>query len=621
MRKIISTEAWPASGGVSSPSIPKLSKRNIEFDPNQDRWKLTENSSVNVGFIRNGMMPSLANSCIEVLAWSARRYAVATVRGFLFAIKQFLKYHSEFLGAERLSSFEFDDLTKFRASACRRDGHEETMGPLRSFLDSFIKLGQSGVTADTVARIKEWKLPQREKGVVAKGLDPVKGALNVGESAQLNAALIVAYERSEITFQNYVAALMSSFTGYRPQSIAWLKCGDLNVEAGTLRMTLLKIRHTETGFREAFREHTIERDLFAALVLQRNKVQQALKHELEKVGLSLQPNDMSILQDQLALFPNWTHRKEGYTGSVHQTMREVREALSVGRHADALQGLFDDASSPRWHMYNANITTTLQKAVALLDVRNPDNKPLQVNALRLRHTKATSMRKRGASLETTGYTLGHTSVYSVRFYEKITPDHAHPIQKSMLRSPKGARVVHMFLGKVVPNGYDEEDVKPSEGRIEIEGEDAAACASRMSCDFSGEMIPAACYMCLQFRPWENIAPHEAFLNLQLKERERRLQVLAPTKDLDVITAMDELISSIVNVIEICKERQADQYDKQVPSNHFNDALLSTRSRAPKEDIVAAALAKVAAGEKPSAKKRVAKRVKKTPAGLTMARRH
>jgi len=173
---------------------------------------------------------------------------------------------------------------------------------------------------------------------------------------------------------------------------------------------------------------------------------------------------------------------------------------------------------------------------------------LYVNPRRFRYTIGTELVKKGVAATVAAHLLDHSSLDSLKSYQKIIPDHAIPINKAMALGMKP--LVQMFRGQPVDRELDAKGGdRPEKTRILYDGQGTATCGIDRQCGL--DQIPRCCYTCNHFQPWLD-GPHEPLLEVLLEERQQRSELLGPS---EIVGVNDVTIYAVVEVIQRCESRR------------------------------------------------------------------
>lgn len=543
-----------STAGPSQPEEWHVSKGGQHFNLHADRWQLSARVSVNVRVLRNVCWsPVLADSAVRTLAEYATKGASGWVIASHIAIRRFLEFVPVQLRTDEIS---LALVLSYRDSCRRRDGHDYKLScSIRPFLRAWHVLGHPGVSKALVETMEAWSLKNPEKGVAVNRLDSNAGPLMPEEHSSLAAGWLTAFELGSMPLVDYVMARLSSVTGRRPSQIMQLKLKDMDdtrlddPEPGLpprrkLLLHIPRIKGKGSGWRTRFRAVPLSSDLWNLLTMQREAVHKRLDDYLDACGISLQPNDLAMIRSDMPLIPAWL--------AMGKSAKELGAALQRG-HGAAIAEFLALAGSDAWHPLPLRLSLALKKATA--DIINRDGDPMHVFAKRLRYTHEFDLERAGCAPAVIAWNMDHSNTDSLAAYSKNGPDRARSIGDAM--AFKLAPFAKIFQGRVVAGESDAEGGDdPTTSRILFHDlTPGASCAVKRGCGMSA--IPRPCYNgCPHFRPWID-GPHEEYLASLLEERERACRLLRPLEDRAVIESADSLIISVMQVIRLCDEQQAE----------------------------------------------------------------
>lgn len=554
--------------GVGHPSQIELSLRGEDFDVHADKWKLNTRITLKVAPLRALMAPVLQEGLTMTLCHFARNYSP----GVLTVLSTVLKdYAKRVKPGKTIADWRVVDLQNYRETLIQRFGHEGYLIKLRSFLKTWHDLRYPGMDRKVYEVLKEMTLKGPEAGRAVRSMDPYEGPLEPTELHTLAKDIQSSYERGSLDLELFSLSLFHIATGRRPSQSANLKCKDLDEgraidpdltsrygdpKAPTETLLLMHVprgKQRAATFRDEFRSVQWTPEFFAVFRMQRRVVQREFESLLVSQDWALQTQDLLALQADLPLFPDWKR----ITASL-DVLAPVRQG---GRHGQALQDLRAVAAGAQWHHSGQNITVLLKAAVKAVGSYSRTGEPLNINALRLRHTKGTDLAREGLGRDIIAWLLDHSTVESVKVYTDNLPEHAIPANAAMARSPTMQNLAQLFRGQIVDTETDAlAGDDPQSSRIYFKDKGTATCGTRKQCGM-GSRIPLCCYECDNFQPWLE-GPHLDVLSELLTERHKREATLG--KDHRVTKAADSTIVAIINVIQKCEVRRQELSNPKYP---------------------------------------------------------
>lgn len=560
------TETEPAEHHI------KTRYSNIWVDTRQDIWTPDGKMKVNVGAVRRkDVAPCLHQGFEGLLRHFVSKLAVSTLSNYLGNIRH---YRTSMFGAEPVSRWHVDDLTNYRHKLVKEVGHEQNLINLRSILKTWYALRFPGVEWEIVETIESWRLKGNETGRAVRRMDPDLGPLLAQEFANLDANVYRGAEIGAIRLADLSLYILHAQSGRRGEQTCSLKCRDIDptylatpdasgvqfADMPIHRVPVPRAKQHGADWRSSFRDITLPGPQFNFLNAQRLSVQAKFREELGRNEITLPEEFIQKLLPELPLFPKWK--------DVKDSLEAAREMLQNGSdsttslHAGwAL--LMQHAQSRQWHIAMSDIALRLRAIAKVVDAKNRDAAPLNLNSRRLRYTKGTSLARLGASVEVIAWLLDHSSTLTVNVYTDNLPEHASAINEALKGSWRMQLVARMFCGQVVRSeasatGGD----NPRESRIHFQGIGAATCGVNKACGLGGG-IPLACYTCNNFQPWLD-GPHEKILSDLLQQRREKAQTLGDKHPLT--TRQDKTIVAVINVLQRCEEiRQHDQVTPTIVS--------------------------------------------------------
>ncbi|VXC78597.1 conserved hypothetical protein [Pseudomonas sp. 9AZ] len=141
-------------------------------------------------------------------------------------------------------------------------------------------------------------------------------------------------------------------------------------------------------------------------------------------------------------------------------------------------------------------------------------KELVVSAIRLRHTRARQLARKGVLPHILSHWLGHTTGSALRSYYNDPAETARKIDEAM--APALAPLAMAFMGSLIDSEHQATRADDPSSKLEFASEgklkDVGRCGKFSFCATTS--IPIPCYRCKYFEPLVN-APHEEVLTALL----------------------------------------------------------------------------------------------------------
>lgn len=526
------------------------------FDVYSDKWKISTRVTLRVDKISLLFAPELLEGLIMTLSHYARNKSPSTCQAIIASLRNYAK---TMFPRNEIKNWVAADFKNYRKFPIERFQHESYLNDIRVFLKTWYDLRYSGVSRDLYISLNAMRLKQVEAGRVVRTMDPLKGPLEPFEFHSLTKDIYYAYEQGKIDLEQFSISLFHIATGRRPSQSAAIKCKDLesistshhnfsnqkSSEKEALRLIHVpRLKQRGATFRDEFRSIEWTAELFSLFKLQQRFTQISFASLLENFNWNLQSIDISDIQSNLPLFPDWKR--------INTSLVFCTSLINNGEHALALQKLRLDSADSQWHRTGQSITAILQAAAKSAGSHSRTGETLKINALRLRHTKGTNLAREGLGKDIIAWLLDHSTLEAVKIYTNNLPEHAIPINAAMAISPTMQDIAQLFRGKVVDSekkAFGGE--KPKNSRIHFKGKGTATCGTHKNCDM-GSRIPLCCYECDYFQPWLD-GPHMEVLTDLLHERKQREMTLG--SDHTVTKTADSTIVAVINVIQQCEARR------------------------------------------------------------------
>jgi len=334
-----------------------------------------------------------------------------------------------------------------------------------------------------------------------------------------------SYLADRLDDNTYLLCLLLANLGQRPRQMAWLKLCDFTSEYGEggsiryfINMPMDKQGHIHP--RTEFRKLQLNSE-FAEFIQARIE---DIKQEYLNLGLN---EDYDL--DQLPLLPRWEN-------NTHENLK--------------------------YHSISGSINTAIsRKLPKIIDtVLDRHGNKMNLNPRRFRFTRGTNMMLNGATQDSIAYNLCHSNRDSSKTYIEFGAKHAEIIDKGVASFHEP--VINAFQGKIFkrPNIAGSRQTYIPVGAAK-RFDEAGFCVSPSGCAVylpdSTEpetflaRVPFACYRCLSFNAWNDIAIHKEHLEILMQERDRSLRAFqenGPAKQPGMAMALDPTIVAIESVI-------------------------------------------------------------------------
>lgn len=586
IQQAVGATSVPAQSG----DLPAAHSSQIEkslhgevFDLHADEWNLSARVTLKVAQLQALVAPALREGLTMTLCHYARSKSPSTCLLAHTALKDYAKRMSP---GKPIATWRVVDLQNYREKLVQRFRHEKYLGDLRIFLKTWYVLRHPGVDREVYEALKEMILKRPESGRAVRMMDPKKGPLELTELHALAKDIQAAYERGTLGLEHFSLSIFHISTGRRPSQSANLKCKDLDDgrdsnlrspphaephEAPADPLLLMHVpRSKQIGatFRDEFRSIQWAPEFFALFRMQRRIVQLEFENLLTSYSWNLQSHDLTALQADLPLFPEWQR--------IRTTLETLTPLRLDGRHGQAFQDLRMAAAGAQWHYPGQTITLMLKAAVQASGSHSSTGEPLSITALRLRHTKGTDLAREGLGRDIIAWLLDHSTVETVKIYTDNLPEHAIPANAAMALSPTMRNLAQLFRGKVVDSEKDAlAGDDPRASRVQFKGKGTATCGTRKQCGMDSR-IPLCCYECDHFQPWLE-GPHMEVLTELLAERRQREVTLGTNHR--ITKAADSTIVAVVNVIQRCEVRRQELRDSSTAEGMTKGKSNVTEDRA------------------------------------------
>ncbi|HGY2011109.1 TPA: site-specific integrase [Klebsiella pneumoniae] len=496
-----------------------ISFRGFEFDIGEDSWRLSKDVIVYVSFLRD-LEVKLGRDVLETLLYFAEGYSASYTQRMAVALKQFFKV----AGSPIISS---SAILEFKVKEDK--GKERYLLLIRTFLRQmkYLQL-DSEVPNDIFELMDQWRLKGGERGVPVLSLCPISGPFSDIEFEAIGTQAAHAYAEGRITAFEYSLILLFKSTGRRPDQISGLKVKDFVLSKKytskyIYAIHIPRVKQRSVKFRSSFR-------IFGLVETVGQVLTQHVKDLVSNVESKKERNLSQKEKEELPLFI---------------TPRKFKEISNISD-----DGLIFYLESEMSHMRTQWLREILENAVDKLNIISErTGEPLRANPYRFRYTLGTRAAREGAGTITIATLLDHTDTQHTGVYVENVPEFAIEIGKVMNQSLM--QYASAFAGKIVADEDAMLKEKPDATRIPCHEKECnvGSCGTNSFCT---DYAPIACYLCPKFHPWAN-APHHLILEWLLEERNKLKNESA---DMAVVTINDRAIIAVCQVIDKCKEFNA-----------------------------------------------------------------
>ncbi|WP_434984373.1 site-specific integrase [Pseudomonas protegens] len=394
--------------------------------------------------------------------------------------------------------------------------------------------------------------------------DPEKSWLTDEEYDDVLSATWSQYD-STCDQQTALIRLLSLQYARRPIQLQSLKFSDLKSGAdkeitelseNEIHFPSAKEQSVETEFRGGkFEVHPIADHLWSMLQIQKKKVQACFESTL----------DRKLTEDQVQLLPVFT--------TTNRILRACR-ALENALHLNPINNLCDEL----FHLTVIAIGVTISFKrdlkiqsqtgrriikTPILPVSARTGRPINIHAIRLRHTRVRQLARQGVPRAILSHWLGHTSDRALNSYYIDPAEEARQMDAQL--APLLIPIAQAFTGTIIAT--DAEATHPNDplksldlakgGQLYYVGR----CGKFSFCATTS--IPIPCYRCKNFEPLVD-APHEEVLGA-LKYRQTQEQTVimksGSIRNLLVPIDLSDDIRAVERCIALCKVKKAKDEDK------------------------------------------------------------
>lgn len=477
-------------------------------------WQLDKGTSVNLATIRRVLGKDIENGFTRTLSHYARNMSA----GYVKCIYKYFYWMMRVTGATDINPAM---LINFRATLTRDNEHR--LSVVRTFLFKWHYLGYAGLSHEVIDLLGCWTFKNAIMGDAVKRLDPNNGPLTDNELLAFNEGAVRAFEQNLISVTDLSMVLLISYSGRRPQQIAYTKIRDLDGTLKNMKGEMMYCIHIPRAkqqggtFRDDFKVFALTWELWVVLQGQRKECIESVERVL---GYELQEPDRL----DLPLFPD---------------LRAFDGITSVTQLRSLLQ-------TDRLHPRSDKITRRLQRVASVAKCKSErTGELLNAKARRFRYTKGTRAAREGWGILIIAEMLDHTDTQSAGIYIKNVPEHVAALDKAV--GHQMVSYAQAFQGALVDREGDARRGHDPSSRIRHKGKGTGTCGTY---GFCGANVPIPCYTCMHFQPWLD-ARHEIVHADLLAQRKRILDI---TGDVTVASVNDRSIDAVAEVIWKCRVR-------------------------------------------------------------------
>lgn len=376
-----------------------------------------------------------------------------------------------------------------------------------------------GFCDDYALELDSMRIPGNPKGEAVKNEDPTKGPLNRALELQLLINALAAPCPHELkALQERAALALFIAHGRNPANLSLLWEADLvnltpEADTPTWVIRYPRIKKRLRNPRADLREVPIP-TVYAGYILDLIAYNQKIPCEATVDGRPIS-NDRPLFINQLMNKP----------------------ALRSGR----LDQLFTYPSS--------YLSELIRSFVRRHQIISPlTQRPLIINARRLRYTLATNLVLDGISKKELAYILDHSDLQHVEVYFELAGEIVEHLDKAYFTYY--SQLAKYFKGKLVSRDDDlinSDDASKLIPCMDVY-EEIGVCGLDALCQL---YPPYSCYKCPKFQAYMD-ADHEAVFEFLYQ---RRVKALA-TGDKQIAVQLDEIMLAVQQVIQMCESRVA-----------------------------------------------------------------
>ncbi|MNZ30127.1 hypothetical protein D3C78_473850 [compost metagenome] len=364
------------------------------------------------------------------------------------------------------------------------------------------------------------------------------------------------YDQTGLT-QPALIRLLALQYARRPSQMAALKFEDLKtgdakimkgVSENEIHFPSAKEQGVEIEFRGGkFEPHPIADHLWNMLEIQRAEVKAAFEKEL---GISLTDE----MTSQLPIFTSLTR------------IRKSSEIIISTLNSNPVEMLHDELFHLNAHRISRVISFAHNTGLIKLShwhstlpdvpISQRTGRPLTLNAIRLRHTRARQLARMGIPKTVLSYWLGHNHDGAIDSYYNDPAEEARKLDEKM--GTGLAPIAQAFHGRIIATDaeatYPDDPLKNLEFAKAGKLKDVGKCGFYTFCGTSS--IPLPCYRCRSFEPLMD-APHEEVLEILLfrQAQENEIVKLGSQRNALIPIDLSADIRAVERCIQLCKAKR------------------------------------------------------------------
>lgn len=434
-----------------------------------------------------------------------------------------------------------------------------------SFLDYFGSRYDGSVSEEALRLLLLTKANHSQFSNVLSD-DPEKSWLTDEEYESLLRTVWDNYESNTACTQVTLLRLLSMQYARRPRQFAQLKIGDLLPPGAPdnffnewiLNFPGVKDINAERGFRDSkFEPHPLPDHLLQLVNLQICEVKTLFESSL---GFEINDHDLK----NLPLFCSDIRLNE----AVDWIQKHYQ--LDVAANLDHELFHLRPASIKEclcWRTLSPNL---IKRVGSNQNIKRPappvshrTGRTLVVSSIRMRHTRARQLARKGMPRHILSHWLGHTSENAIKHYYNDPAEQARKINESM--APALAPLAMAFTGNLIDTVEEASLAHDPSKRVEMAraGElvDVGCCGKHSFCSLT--TIPIPCYRCQYFEPLLD-APHTEVLDSlnQRQNAENQNIKIGGQRRLILPIDLTADIKAVENCIARCEARKAEREDEE-----------------------------------------------------------
>lgn len=393
--------------------------------------------------------------------------------------------------------------------------------------------------------------------------DPTKSWLTDEEYDSLLRAVWDNYDKGISGTQVTLIKLLSMQYARRPIQIAHLKIGDIRENYGADDFGPIgKVIHfpgtKDTGSEISFRDSKFEPHSLAEHLWDLCRIQQKEVKMLYEQNFSLSLRDDQL--NKLPLFCSDSRIKQSMQLNENQLQLEILANLDSElfhlRKISIGQILNWSSNTPTCHLGEAK---PKGPAIPKPPISSRTGQNMEVNATRMRHTRARQLARQGIPKSMLSHWLGHTSEQSIDAYYNDPAEEARKLDEAM--APALAPLAMAFTGTLIDSTKQATRASDRSSKLEFacagELKNVGHCGKFSFCATTS--VPIPCYRCKHFEPLVD-APHQEVLDalLQRQAAEEQVVKIGGTRNLLTPIDLSADIRAVKNCIARCVARRAER---------------------------------------------------------------